>query len=160
MARPTKFTPEVTETILKAIQIGATYKDASEAAGVDYTTFQGWMTKGQQQARGEFSTFFKAVRKAEAQARLNYLTTIAQAAAKGDWKAAEAYLKRRDRANWGDNVDVTTGGQSVKVEFDYGKLIAGITPRPAEDSNAPSENEGNLHGQTMGKNDAGGDTGT
>ena len=34
MARPTKFIPEITDTILKALQIGATYKDAAEAAGI------------------------------------------------------------------------------------------------------------------------------
>ena len=117
MARPTKFIPEITDTILKALQIGATYKDAAEAAGVDYATFQAWMNKGQAQKRGEFFTFYEAVRKSEAQARLNYLTTIAQAASKGDWKAAEAYLKRRDRANWGDNVDVTSGGNALTVQI-------------------------------------------
>ena len=117
MARPSKFIPEVTETILKALQIGATYKDAAEAAGVDYATFQAWMNKGQDQKRGEFFTFYEAVRRTEAQARLNYLSTIAQAAAKGDWKAAEAYLKRRDRANWGDAVDVTTGGEALTIKI-------------------------------------------
>lgn len=113
MARPTKFTPEIRETILKALGMGATYKDASEAAGVDYDTFNEWMKRGMEGRGREFSEFFGAVRKTEAQARLNYLSTIAQAAAKGDWKAAEAYLKRRDRANWGDAVDVTSGGEKI-----------------------------------------------
>lgn len=112
MARPTKFIPEITDTILKALQIGATYKDAAEAAGVDYMTFRTWIERGQA-GKKPFNEFSEAVRKAEAQARLNYLTTIAQAASKGDWKAAEAYLKRRDRANWGDNVDVTSGGDKI-----------------------------------------------
>jgi hypothetical protein len=57
-------------------------------------------------------------------------------------------------------VDVTTGGESLKVQFDYNKLIAGITPRPIEDNNPPSQDEGNQHGATVGKNDNGGDTGT
>ena len=116
MARPSKFTPEVTETIIKALQIGATYKDAAEAAGVDYMTFRTWIERGQA-GKKPFNEFSEAVRKAEAQARLNYLTTIAQAASKGDWKAAEAYLKRRDRANWGDNVDVTSGGNALTVQI-------------------------------------------
>ena len=116
MARPTKFIPEITDTILKALQIGATYKDAAEAAGVDYMTFRTWIERGQA-GKKPFNEFSEAVRKAEAQARLNYLTTIAQAASKGDWKAAEAYLKRRDRANWGDNVDVTSGGNALTVQI-------------------------------------------
>ena len=117
MARPSKFTPEVTEIIIKALQIGATYKDAAEAAGVDYDTYNNWIQEGKTAKSGKFFEFFGAVRKSEAQARLNYLSTIAQAAAKGDWKAAEAFLKRRDRANWGDVVDVTSGGQALTIKI-------------------------------------------
>ena len=119
MARPTKFIPEVTDTILKALQIGATYKDAAEAAGVDYDTYNEWIKAGKAAKSGRFYEFSEAVRKSEAQARLNYLSTIAQAAAKGDWKAAEAFLKRRDRANWGDVVDVTSGGQAITLVVKY-----------------------------------------
>ena len=117
MARPSKFTPEVTETIIKALQIGATYKDAAEAAGVDYDTYNEWIKAGKAAKSGRFYEFSEAVRKSEAQARLNYLSTIAQAAAKGDWKAAESFLKRRDRANWGDVVDVTSGGQALTIKI-------------------------------------------
>ena len=117
MARPSKFTPEVTETIIKALQIGATYKDAAEGAGVDYDTYNEWIKAGKAAKSGRFYEFSEAVRKSEAQARLNYLSTIAQAAAKGDWKAAEAFLKRRDRANWGDVVDVTSGGQALTIKI-------------------------------------------
>ena len=119
MARPSKFTSEVTETIIKALQIGATYKDAAEAAGVDYDTYNEWIKAGKAAKSGRFYEFSEAVRKSEAQARLNYLSTIAQAAAKGDWKAAEAFLKRRDRANWGDVVDVTSGGQAITLVVKY-----------------------------------------
>jgi transposase-like protein len=117
MARPSKFTPEVTETIIKALQIGATYKDAAEAAGVDYDTYNEWIKAGKAAKSGKFFEFSELVKRTEAQARLNYLSTIAQAAAKGDWKAAEAYLKRRDRANWGDAVDVTTGGEALTIKI-------------------------------------------
>ena len=129
MARPSKFTPEVTETIIKALQIGATYKDAAEAAGVDYDTYNNWIQEGKTAKSGKFFEFFGAVRKAEAQARLNYLSTIAQAAAKGDWKAAEAFLKRRDRANWGDAFDVTTGGDKItKIQVIWDDTDSGDTP--------------------------------
>ena len=117
MARPSKFTPEVTETIIKALQIGATYKDAAEAAGVDYDTYNEWIKAGKAAKSGKFFEFSELVKRTEAQARLNYLSTIAQAAAKGDWKAAEAFLKRRDRANWGDVVDVTSGGQALTIKI-------------------------------------------
>ena len=115
--RPDKFHQEIKDAILRYLSIGATYKDAAEGSGISYETLLNWLTKGREATSGNYYEFFQAVRKAEAQARLNYLTTIAQAASKGDWKAAEAYLKRRDRANWGDNVDVTSGGNALTVQI-------------------------------------------
>lgn len=113
MARPSKLTPETHAVIVDAILHGATYKDAAEAAGVWYTTFNEWMQRGEAAKAGQYYEFNHAVRKAEAQCRLNMTRVIQSAAAKGDWKAAEAYLRRRDRANWGDNVDVTSGGKAI-----------------------------------------------
>jgi hypothetical protein len=114
MARPTKLTPETSKAILDALAYGATYKDAAEAAGVDYDTFNNWMKRGREAKSGEFFEFFGSVRQTEAAARLKYLSTIAKAAMDGDWRAALEYLKRRDRSSWGDNVDVTSGGEKVK----------------------------------------------
>ncbi len=116
MARPTKFTPEVTDTIIKAVSIGATYKDAAEAAGVDYDTFNEWMKAGRTGKR-RFSEFSEAIARAEANARNNYLSTIAQAAAKGDWKAAAWWLSHRARGDYGDNVDVTSKGNALTVQI-------------------------------------------
>ena len=115
--RPDKFHQEIKDAILRYLSIGATYKDAAEGSGISYETLLNWLTKGREATSGNYYEFFQSVRKAEAQARLNYLTTIAQAASKGDWKAAEAYLKRRDRANWGDTVDVTSGGNVLTVQI-------------------------------------------
>ena len=113
MARPSKLTPETHAAIVDAILHGATYKDAAEAAGVWYTTFNEWMQRGEAAKAGQYYEFNHAVRQAEAQCRLNMTRVIQSAAAKGDWKAAEAYLRRRDRTNWGDNVDVTSGGKPL-----------------------------------------------
>lgn len=137
MARPTKLTPETHSAIVEAILHGATYKDAAEAAGVWYTTFNEWMRKGEEAKSGQFYEFNHAVRQAEAQCRLNMTRVIQSAAAKGDWKAAEAYLKRRDRQNWGDNVDVTTGGEGIKVIIEYADIppkTTQTTPSTADDS--------------------------
>jgi hypothetical protein len=110
MARPTKLTPEIQEIILKAIDIGATYKDAAEAAGINYDTFNNWMKRGAKASSGEFFEFFGAVSRSQASARLKYLSVITKAAMDGDWRAALEYLKRRDREHWGDNLEVKHGG--------------------------------------------------
>lgn len=111
MARPDKLTPEAHAAIIKALAIGCTRKDAAESAGIDYRTFLRWLESGAAAKRGKFSQFCRAVTKAEAEARSKYTATIAQAAAAGDWRAAETFLKRRDPENWGDKQQVEHGGE-------------------------------------------------
>jgi hypothetical protein len=116
MARPTKLTEETSAAIVKALAIGATRKDAAGAAGVDYRTFLNWMEAGEKAKKGAFFQFFQACSQAEHKARLNYLSVIAKAANDGDWRAALEYLKRRDRANWGDSAAVEhSGGVRVVI---------------------------------------------
>lgn len=130
MARPTKLTPETEKAIIDAVLHGATYKDAAEAAGIWYETFNRWMQVGQAAKAGRFNEFYQSIRQAEAQCRLNMTRVIQSAAAKGDWKAAEAYLKRRDRENWGDNLDVTSGNEQIKQP----QIIEIIRPAPEPDT--------------------------
>lgn len=118
MARPTKLTPEIQELITKSLSYGATYKDAAEAAGVSYNTFNEWMKAGENQKIGKFREFYELVKRTEAQCRNNFVSVIAKAAASGDWRAAEAYLKRRDRENWGDSVAVTNT-EPLRIIVEY-----------------------------------------
>ena len=154
MARPTKLTPETQDAIIKALSIGATYKDAAEAAGVWYTTFLGWMKQGEEAKSGKFYEFYELVKRTEAAARNNYLATIAKAANDGDWRAALEYLKRRDRANWGDNVDVTSKDKPLQiVGYDYANAIAALTPRPVGDSDTSGQIQDAGYGSPLGKDD-------
>lgn len=113
MARPSKLTPESQAVIVDAILHGATYKDSAEAAGVEYNTFNEWMKKGAEAKSGAYREFNEAVSKANAECAVNFTRIIQSNAAKGDWKAALEWLKRRRRNEWGDNVDVTSGGQAI-----------------------------------------------
>lgn len=113
MARPSKLTPETQSTIVDAILHGATYKDAAEAAGVSYDTFNEWYKAGREAGKGKFFEFSEAVSKANAECAVNFTRIIQSNAAKGDWKAALEWLKRRRRAEWGDNIDLTTQGKSL-----------------------------------------------
>lgn len=100
MARPTKLTAETSKAITDALEFGATYRDAAEAAGVWYTTFLAWMKKGEEQNTGAYHEFHDQVRQAEASARLKFTAVIATSAKEGDWRAALEFLKRRDPENW------------------------------------------------------------
>jgi hypothetical protein len=116
-------------TILKALSIGATYKDSAEAAGVDYASFNSWMKRGEADGAGKFYKFFQAVRRTEAETRVKFVSVITKAASDGEWKAALEYLKRRDRANWGDSAAVEHSG-GVRV------VIVDETEKEGEDDDA------------------------
>jgi hypothetical protein len=124
MARPTKLTPETQKAIVDALSIGATRKSAVLAAGISYKTFLNWLDIGRMvrdgelrktKTRNQFLQFLQSVEKSEHEAFVNYTKTIASAAAKGDWRAAESFLKRRDPDNWGDRqkTDITSGGEKI-----------------------------------------------
>ncbi len=106
MARPTKLNDQTHAAIVEAVSIGATYVTAAGAAGVTYHTFINWMERGESAKSGKFFKFFHDVEKAKQEAFLKYTKTIANSAAKGDWRAAESFLKRRDPDNWGDRKEV------------------------------------------------------
>ena len=114
MARPSKLTEETAQIITDAILHGASYKDAAESAGVEYNTFNEWRKRGADAKSGKFKEFNEAVEVANAQCAVNMVRVIQSAAAKGDWKAAESWLKRRRRDEWGDGLDVTSGGEKIK----------------------------------------------
>lgn len=130
MARPSKLTPESQAAIVDAILHGCTYKDAAEAAGVEYNTFNEWMKKGAEAKSGAYHEFNEAVQVANAQCAANFTRVIQNAAAKGDWKASLEWLKRRRRGEWGDNVDVTSGNEKLTNESElYDRLMERISGR-------------------------------
>jgi hypothetical protein len=115
MARPSKLTPESQASIVEDVLHGATFSDACRKAGVAYDTFNGWMNQGKEASSGRFFEFYHKVMEADAQCGINMVRVIQSAAAKGDWKAALEWLKRRRRAEWGDAVDVTSAGEKIII---------------------------------------------
>lgn len=128
MARPDKLTPEAHKAIIDALSIGCTRKDSAESAGISYVTFLNWLETGQASKRGRFFEFLNAVTIAEAEARKKYTSTIARAAADGDWRAAETFLKRRDPENWGDrskvDLNVSESDITAAIERELARLAA------------------------------------
>lgn len=115
MARPTKITKEIIETIAKEVLHGASYQAAARAGGIHYDTFNEWMKKGREGKSGIYVEFSESLETANAQCEVNMVRVIQSAAAKGDWKAALEWLKRRRRGEWGDNMDVTSQGDKLQV---------------------------------------------
>jgi hypothetical protein len=96
MSRPSKLTPEVQAAIVQAIGLGASYKDAAAVAGISYETFNEWRSNG----KGKYLQFSEAIEHEQSAAVLRHLAVINNAAAKGDWKASERWLRMYRPSEW------------------------------------------------------------
>ena len=100
MARPTKYSEERAAAICKLLGDGCTRKAAYESNGISHGTFAEWLEK--------YPAFPESVTRAEAEAEAIFTKSIYKAATAydADWRAAEFWLKRRRRDEWGDSVNV------------------------------------------------------
>ena len=137
MARPCKLTDEVELDICNAIADGATYAAASEAAGVAYSTFNEWM----KDTRPRFVKFSEAVTRANGRARAELVRDIRKHGRK-DWRALAWILERRFKPEYGNGLDLTTGGEKITEigikHIDYRTGIADIENGSSTDSETPS----------------------
>jgi transposase len=108
MARPSKYTPEVVERIVKAVGLGATYELAALAGGVSYETFRQW--------RDAKPAFLAALKAAEGQAVTTWLEKI-EAASAESWQAAAWKLERRYPHVFGRRVTTIEGPDGGPVSL-------------------------------------------
>lgn len=147
MARPTKFTPETREAILKAVRAGNTRETSAAYAGVSLTAFMEWLARGRaeierlekpgarkRKSEAAYAEFAQALLQADARAETGHVGVLASAANKGEWRASLEWLRRMRRRTWGDNVDVTSGGEAVKMPAPVVfAVVPGLPPEPPED---------------------------
>lgn len=93
--KPSKYTPERVKAILQAIEVGAPYRHAAAAAGIDEDTFTNWKKR-----HAEFSD---AVKEAEAKAITGRLARI-RLAEPDHWQAAAWWLERKYPQEFGKTV--------------------------------------------------------
>lgn len=99
-----KLTPETTQKIFQAIQMGATYELAASYAGITYNTLYNWMKKGEAAKSGKFKDFVKELKEAEGKAAIGWLAKIEKAGSEGDWRAVAWKLERRYPEDYGRQV--------------------------------------------------------
>jgi len=80
MGRRSKLTPQVQETIIGAITLGATFRHAAQLGGISEQTFYSWLEQGRAQTRGKKREFLEAVTRAESRGLMENLALIRQAA--------------------------------------------------------------------------------
>ena len=89
---------DIREMILEMLRWGCTRSTAAKAAGISKTTFYEWM---------KLSDFSDAVVKAEGEClALMTRTVVTAAIVRQNPAFALEFLKRRDRAEWGDKIMV------------------------------------------------------
>lgn len=109
--RPSKYTPERVQRIIKALEGGNTRRASCSAGGIDEETFARWLKS--------HADFGDSVREAELKAELFHVQQLYIA---GDWRASLAWLERRRHQDWGKlaRVDVTSNGERISFTINVG----------------------------------------
>lgn len=71
---------------------------------------------------GRFALFASDLDKAEARAEVRFVAAIAQAAAAGEWRAAETWLKRKAPERWREELTMDGAMATAQVEAAQGVL--------------------------------------
>lgn len=123
----TKFSPEVKDRFLAAIERGATYELASGFAGITYQCYLNWMKKGEAQLNSdsdekevgdEYLEFYRNVKASEGKAAIKWLMQIDKAA-DIQWQAAAWKLERRYPQQYGKTVQEVQGKDGTPL---YGNM--------------------------------------
>lgn len=110
VGRPTSLTPEVSASIINTMRDGGYLTDAAWIAGIIPATVYNWIERGEA-GESPFVEFLYALKKAEAEARLESLRYIKQGGK--DWQAQAWFLERRDKPGWGRGGDLGDGSAPV-----------------------------------------------
>jgi hypothetical protein len=98
-----KFTPQVKNTILKNLSLGATHAKAANAAGVTRYTLHKWLTRGKKAKSGLHFEFVQDVQRAEARCSQLCLEVLHSKLLDGCSKTAMWFLE--SRCKWGKGAD-------------------------------------------------------
>jgi hypothetical protein len=100
--RKSIYSQEIADTICDHIRNGTTIRYAALAAGITHETLYDWCR--------DKDDFSDAVARAQADCMARVSATVVKTATgeecAGDWRPAIEFLKRRDRAAWGDTLDL------------------------------------------------------
>lgn len=107
IGRPSQLADPVRATILEAVELGATAKNACLAAGVGYSTYTGWKRQGKaDEAEGRqtaFALFLAELRGARAAGLKKRLEAIRKAIEKGDGWLALKFIQSTHPEDYGEN---------------------------------------------------------
>ena len=100
LGRKTKLTPELQEKVCAALRVGNYATVAIQYAGISEHTYYEWLVRGEREPGSIYGDFFRAVRKAEADAEVESVAII-EAAGRDQWQARAWLLERKYPYKWG-----------------------------------------------------------
>jgi len=118
-------TPELTAAIGRALEAGATLQTAAELNHLSRATAYRWLQRGRRTRRGRYREFAKIVDLARARAEVR---AVARITASRDWRAAMAWLERRNPKDWGRKARVVIGGEAKQPV-----VTVTLTPEAADE---------------------------
>jgi transposase len=104
-----KYTEDTVKALEQAIGMGATYRLASQYAGISEDTFARW--------RDRYADFAARIKRAEGRAAVGWLAKIEKAANEGTWQAAAWKLERRYPHEYGRQVQEQAGAVTLRVVY-------------------------------------------
>ncbi len=104
MARPSKYSLELSAKICANLYLGNDRRTACESVGIGLRTFEKWMAHGMAHPKTDKGRFRRQVIMCEAGATKQMVNVVFQAALAGDTKAAMAWLRRRRPDDWGEGL--------------------------------------------------------
>jgi hypothetical protein len=109
--RKTKLNKELTSEIIKRIRAGNYIKVACVAVGISQTAYFDWIKKGED-GISPYAEFLGAIKKAEAEAHVNYVAIIASQAST-QWQAAAWWLERKFPSQWAKREKIEISQEQV-----------------------------------------------
>lgn len=127
MSRPSKLTDETKRKLVLALRAGNDQKVAAQLAGIGETTFYRWLELGEQpDAKKEYREFRELVQRTLAEAEIDAIARIQQAASNGRWQAAAWWLERKYPERWGRNDKIRAeisgpNGEPIQIDIEEAK---------------------------------------
>jgi hypothetical protein len=120
MARPTKCTPQVTETICEHIRQGVPQETSAALAGISERTFYDWMSWGAA-GREPWAQFSQSVARARAECEAALIADVRdglQVSGKPDWKSRQRLLETLFPERHGQTIQI-----KAKVDQELERLL-------------------------------------
>jgi len=100
--RKLTLTTELIDRICLAIRAGNYAKVACEMVGIGESTYYHWLELAEKpNAKPIYRELLESIKRAEAEAEVQSVALIKQAAQEGKWQAATWYLERKHNDRWG-----------------------------------------------------------